>query len=81
MALTLEQLFDEEWYLAENPRIAEAVANGRLSSGLFHFSRFGQFESIINHYNISGDCDDVSIAGAENFDNFAAVLASYLLEL
>jgi phospholipase/lecithinase/hemolysin len=44
MALTLEQLFNEEWYLANNPRVAEAVASGRLSSGLFHFSRFGQFE-------------------------------------
>lgn len=44
MALTLEQLFDEEWYLADNPNVAEAVANGTLSSGLFHFSRFGQFE-------------------------------------
>ncbi len=44
MALILEQLFDEEWYLADNPGVAEAVARGRLSSGLFHFSRFGQFE-------------------------------------
>lgn len=44
MALTLEQLFDEQWYLAENPSVAQAVANGTLSSGLDHFSRFGQFE-------------------------------------
>lgn len=45
MTLTLEQFFNEEWYLANNPGVAEAVAGGRLTSGLFHFSRYGQFES------------------------------------
>ncbi|NEP43369.1 MAG: hypothetical protein F6K35_30750, partial [Okeania sp. SIO2H7] len=44
MTLTLEQLFNEQWYLANNPGVAEAVARGTLSNGLFHFSRFGQFE-------------------------------------
>ncbi len=44
MTITLEQFFNEEWYLANNPGVAEAVARGSLSSGLFHFSRYGQFE-------------------------------------
>ncbi|NEQ40808.1 MAG: SGNH/GDSL hydrolase family protein [Okeania sp. SIO3I5] len=44
MALTINQLFDEQFYLETNPEVAEAVANGTISDGLFHFIRFGQFE-------------------------------------
>ncbi|MEM1172361.1 MAG: SGNH/GDSL hydrolase family protein [Cyanobacteria bacterium P01_H01_bin.35] len=44
MALTINQLFDEQFYLETNPGVAEAVANGTISDGLFHFIRFGQFE-------------------------------------
>lgn len=44
MTLTLEELFNERLYLASNPGVAAAVANGSLSSGFFHFTQFGQFE-------------------------------------
>ena len=44
MALTINELFDEQFYLEANPGVAEAVANGTISDGFFHFIRFGQFE-------------------------------------
>jgi len=44
MALTINELFDEQFYLETNPGVAEAVANGTISDGLFHFIRSGQFE-------------------------------------
>ena len=44
MALTINELFDEQFYLETNPGVAEALANGTISDGLFHFIRFGQFE-------------------------------------
>lgn len=42
--LTIEQLFDEEFYLAQNQGVREAVEAGMLSSGFDHFIEFGQFE-------------------------------------
>lgn len=42
--LTIEQLFDEEFYLADNLDVREAVEAGILSSGFEHFIQFGQFE-------------------------------------
>lgn len=42
--LTIEQLFDEEFYLAQNQGVKDAVESGVLSSGLEHFINFGQFE-------------------------------------
>lgn len=45
MALTINELFDEQFYLETYPGVAEAVANGTVSDGFFHFIRFGQFES------------------------------------
>ncbi|WP_094678049.1 SGNH/GDSL hydrolase family protein [Hydrocoleum sp. CS-953] len=44
MALTINEVFDEQFYLETYPGVAEAVANGTISDGLFHFIRFGQFE-------------------------------------
>ena len=44
MALTINELFDEQFYLETNPGVAEAVANSIISDGFFHFIRFGQFE-------------------------------------
>lgn len=43
--LTIEQLFDEEFYLAQNPAVREAIEAGVFSSGFDHFINFGQFES------------------------------------
>jgi len=42
--LTIEQLFDEEFYLAQNGGVRETVEAGILSSGFEHFIEFGQFE-------------------------------------
>lgn len=36
--------FDEQFYLRENPDIANAVAGGRQPSGRSHYLRFGRFE-------------------------------------
>ena len=44
MALTIDKLFDEQFYLETHPGVAEAVANNIISDGFFHFTRFGQFE-------------------------------------
>ncbi|MDY6806678.1 MAG: calcium-binding protein, partial [Cyanobacteriota bacterium] len=42
--LTIEQLFDEEFYLTQNAGVRDAVEAGVLNSGLEHFINFGQFE-------------------------------------
>lgn len=36
--------FDENFYRAENPDVANAIAAGAFTSGFDHFDRFGQFE-------------------------------------
>ncbi len=33
--------FDEDWYLARYPDVADAVGDGRLPSGLFHYRTYG----------------------------------------
>ncbi|KYC39089.1 hypothetical protein WA1_34460 [Scytonema hofmannii PCC 7110] len=37
-------LFDNDYYLSNNPDVATAVANGQYSSGLQHFQQIGRFE-------------------------------------
>ncbi len=37
-------IFDEGYYLARNPLVAQAVAAGQFQSGFQHFLQFGQFE-------------------------------------
>jgi hypothetical protein len=37
---------DEEWYLARNPDVAEAVRGGMFKSGRDHFVRSGYFEGL-----------------------------------
>ena len=39
-----EQEFDEKYYLAKNPDVAEAVKRGNLKSGYEHFKNFGEKE-------------------------------------
>ena len=41
--VTLEN-YDEEAYLSANPDVANAVKDGRLTSGLMHFTIFGKQE-------------------------------------
>ncbi|MBE9035422.1 calcium-binding protein [aff. Roholtiella sp. LEGE 12411] len=40
----LTGLVDEEFYLTQNPDVAQAVAQGGFASGAQHFASFGQFE-------------------------------------
>lgn len=42
--LTLETLFDEQFYLAQNQDVEEAIAEGLFQTAFEHFSRYGQFE-------------------------------------
>ena len=43
--LTIETLFDENFYLALNPDVVDEIATGNFSSGLEHFLNVGQFEN------------------------------------
>ncbi|GAA6618185.1 hypothetical protein [Scytonema sp. NUACC26] len=76
-------LYDNQYYLNNNPDVATAVANGQFSSGLQHFQQFGQFEgrdpSIIFSNNLYlRENPDVAAAvanrqfrsGFEHFVNF-----------
>lgn len=42
--LPLAQLFDEQYYLVQNPDVAAAVASGAFSAGYQHFVQFGVAE-------------------------------------
>ena len=42
--LTLNDLFDESYYLGRNPDVAAGVANGAIASGFSHFEIFGSVE-------------------------------------
>lgn len=42
--LTLNDLFDEFYYLGRNPDVAAGVANGAIASGFNHFQIFGSVE-------------------------------------
>ncbi|MBD1863356.1 MULTISPECIES: tandem-95 repeat protein [Trichocoleus] len=44
MTLSISDLFEESYYLFNNPDVAEAVRQGFFSSGFEHFIQFGQFE-------------------------------------
>ncbi|MGD1809642.1 PPC domain-containing protein [Dapis sp. BLCC M126] len=43
--LTIDTLFDENFYLALNPDVIDEIAAGNFSSGLEHFLNVGQFEN------------------------------------
>lgn len=43
-AIATEEIFDETGYLAANPDISKAVADGSLPSGRVHFENFGRHE-------------------------------------
>ncbi|MBD1863355.1 MULTISPECIES: S-layer family protein [Trichocoleus] len=46
MSLSISDLFDESFYLVNNPDVAEAVRQGFFISGFEHFIQFGQFEVV-----------------------------------
>ncbi|MEB3339301.1 PPC domain-containing protein [Okeania sp.] len=43
--LTIDTLFDENFYLASNPDVVDEIAGGNFVSGLDHFLNVGQFEN------------------------------------
>ncbi|HLO50880.1 MAG TPA: S8 family serine peptidase [Kamptonema sp.] len=45
-AMTILALFDEKYYLAQNPQVAAAVANKTFRNGFEHFAKFGQFQGL-----------------------------------
>lgn len=52
--------FDEQRYLAENPDVAEAVANGTLKSGLEHFLQHGKQEGRLGTYTQTKSVGDMN---------------------
>ncbi|NES79662.1 MULTISPECIES: SGNH/GDSL hydrolase family protein [Okeania] len=82
MALTINELFDEQFYLETYPGVAEAVANGTVSNGFFHFIRFGQFESrdpnaifntnfyLANNPGVAAAVEQNLLTPTEHFINF-----------
>ncbi|MUG98639.1 hypothetical protein F7734_42670 [Scytonema sp. UIC 10036] len=43
--LDINSLFDESYYLANNPDVQQAVSGGSFANGLAHFNQFGKFEN------------------------------------
>lgn len=79
--LPLAQLFDENFYLNQNPDVAAAVANGRFASGFDHFVGFGIDEgrapSILydEEFYLDGNED---VAAAVDAGRFASGLDHFL---
>jgi hypothetical protein len=79
--LSLHQVFDETFYLYNNPDVACALSSGLLSSGYEHFAQFGQFEGrnpslLYDEAYYLGQNSDVAIAVelgqiASGFQHFA----------
>lgn len=44
MATLPSSVFNAEWYLQQNPDVAEAIAQGIIASAQEHFNNFGRFE-------------------------------------
>ena len=42
--LNIKNLFNESYYLGQNPDLVKAISSGIIQSGLDHFQKFGQFE-------------------------------------
>lgn len=66
-------IFDESYYLANNPDVAAAVNNGIISSGLEHFEEFGLQEgranisALFNEQVYLANNSDVAVAVAAGF--------------
>ena len=43
---TIPANFDEQQYLRTNSDVAQAVATGKIKSGLEHYHKFGRFEQL-----------------------------------
>jgi len=75
-------LFDPSFYLGQNPDVAAAVTGGAFTSGLDHFSKFGQFEGRDPSYlfdtrfyleqnpDVAAAVDRQELTGIEHFTQF-----------
>jgi hypothetical protein len=77
----LQQLFDEEYYLRQNPDVAAACDRGVFQSGFQHFLQYGQFEgrnpsSLFNEQFYLSQNSDVAAAVARG--NFRSGFQHFL---
>lgn len=82
MALTINEIFDQQFYLETYPEVATAVANGSVSDGFFHFIRYGQFEGrnpnaifntnfyLATNPEVATVVQQTSLTAVEHFINF-----------
>ncbi|MDY7024308.1 MAG: SGNH/GDSL hydrolase family protein [Cyanobacteriota bacterium] len=82
MNITIDQIFDQDFYLSQYPEVAEAIANGTVNSPLDHYLTIGQFQGnlptqLFNDVYVFGDSfsDDGNLFELTNgifpeFDNF-----------
>ncbi|MEP0870270.1 tandem-95 repeat protein, partial [Trichocoleus desertorum AS-A10] len=75
MTLSISDLFEESYYLFNNPDVAEAVRQGFFSSGFEHFIQFGQFELSSSPSRAPSPLYDEGYYLANNPDIAAAVQA------
>lgn len=80
--LDISKLYDERYYLNQNPDVAEAVAAGVFASGLEHFLNFGQREGrdpsalfdtayyLAQYPDVAEAVAEGAIAAIEHFVNF-----------
>ncbi|BAY48758.1 lipolytic enzyme, G-D-S-L [Scytonema sp. HK-05] len=58
--VSLNEIFDQQYYLNHNPDVANAIASGQVGSALEHYVKFGQFEgrsprSLFSDFYVFGD--------------------------
>ncbi|NEO65174.1 MAG: hypothetical protein F6J98_34180, partial [Moorea sp. SIO4G2] len=47
MSITIDQIFDEEFYLFQYPEVADAIANGTAKSPIDHYLTVGQYQGYL----------------------------------
>lgn len=73
--IPLTRLFDETYYLSNNPDVQTVVSNGQYSSGYEHYINFGQFEgrnpsTLYNeNYYLTSNSDVANAVATGGFQN------------
>ncbi|MDJ0573943.1 MAG: calcium-binding protein [Xenococcaceae cyanobacterium MO_234.B1] len=80
MMLSLEQIFNESYYLENNPEAAEAVASGDFASGLEHFEAVGLDEGLrfsplidLDYYKVVANPDLTDLSNREALEHLLEV--------
>ena len=80
--LDTKSLFNESYYLAKNPAVATAVANGSFPNAFAHFTQFGQFEGrspsalfdtnyyVLNNPDVAAAVNSKATTAIQHFINF-----------